>query len=274
MDPEQDQRPTPMASDGTPAPDTLWRIDDLAHRSGIGVDTIRFYQREGLLPPAERGGRARLYGPGHLHQLERIRDLQARHFSIGAIKALVEEGRLGLVETIFGSSGATYTRDELVSASGLPEPLVAQLESFGLPSRPEGAEADVYDGSDLEVLRALQGLLDRGMPQSMVLVVARLYVKHFAAMERDILALFTARDDQTGISEEEMEQFENRARVEIANILPHMNTILSYVQHRAVQRITLLAMEEADRRHAGKSPETDQHTDEGQPGADTTDRST
>jgi hypothetical protein len=88
------------------------------------------------------------------------------------------------------------------------------------------------------------------MPETMVLLVARLYAEHFAAMERDILALFTARGQQAGISVEELDQFKDRARVEIGRILPHMSTILSYVQHRAVQRITLLAMEDADRRHA------------------------
>lgn len=259
-----ESQPTPSAGEARGARDAgeadardeeaSWRIDELAHRSGVGVDTIRFYQREGLLPPAARGGRARLYGPAHLHQLERIRDLQARRFSIGAIKALVEEDRLGLVETIFGPSGATYTRDALVAASGLPEPLVARLESFGLPSQPERDKSDTYDGSDLEVLRALRGLLDRGMPETMVILVARLYAEHFTAMEHDILALFTAGSQQAGISVEEMEQFKDRARVEIGKVLAHMSTILSYVQHRAVQRITLLAMEDADRRHAGEQP--------------------
>jgi hypothetical protein len=50
-----------------------WRIDDLAQRAGITVDTIRYYQREGLLPPAERAGRANLYTGEHLARLERIK---------------------------------------------------------------------------------------------------------------------------------------------------------------------------------------------------------
>ena len=33
------------------------RIDDLAQRSGLTVDTIRYYAREGLLPPAEKSGK-------------------------------------------------------------------------------------------------------------------------------------------------------------------------------------------------------------------------
>ena len=34
-----------------------WRIDELAQRAGVAVDTIRYYQREGLLPSGERSGR-------------------------------------------------------------------------------------------------------------------------------------------------------------------------------------------------------------------------
>jgi len=54
------------------------RIDELARRAGLTVDTIRFYQREGLLPPAQRAGRAKVYGQDHLARLAQIRDLQTR----------------------------------------------------------------------------------------------------------------------------------------------------------------------------------------------------
>ena len=76
--------PAPGTSPSTPADG--WRIDDLAQRAGIAVDTIRYYQREGLLPPGERCGRTNLYGPLHLEQLERIKHLQSRRFSLAAIR--------------------------------------------------------------------------------------------------------------------------------------------------------------------------------------------
>ena len=41
----------------TTAPTDPWRIDDLAHRAGVTVDTIRYYQREGLMPDGQRSGR-------------------------------------------------------------------------------------------------------------------------------------------------------------------------------------------------------------------------
>ena len=42
-------------------------IGELARRTGIQVETIRYYEREGLLPePARSDGNYRVYGPGHL----------------------------------------------------------------------------------------------------------------------------------------------------------------------------------------------------------------
>src|SRR5215510_9329354 len=100
-----------------PPADDAWRIDDLAQRAGLSVDTIRFYQREGLLPAGERMGRTLRYGPAHLEQLERIRGLQARRFSLAAIRALLEhDGSLeGLLAT---REGASYDADELRAAAG------------------------------------------------------------------------------------------------------------------------------------------------------------
>jgi len=45
-----------------------WRIDELAQRAGIAVDTIRYYQREGLLTSGERNGRTRRNSAAHFGQ--------------------------------------------------------------------------------------------------------------------------------------------------------------------------------------------------------------
>ena len=69
-----------------------WKIDELAHLSGISVDTIRYYSREGLLPDAQRDGRGLIYGPSHLERLKQIRQLQEKHISLAAIRDLLDEG--------------------------------------------------------------------------------------------------------------------------------------------------------------------------------------
>ena len=50
------------------------RIGDLARRSGVTAETIRFYEARGLLPAAQRlANNYRDYGEGHLARLHFIR---------------------------------------------------------------------------------------------------------------------------------------------------------------------------------------------------------
>lgn len=65
-------------------------IGKLAAAGGVGVETIRFYQRKGLLaePTRERGNRR--YGSRDLRRLRFIRQAQAAGFTLAEIKELLE----------------------------------------------------------------------------------------------------------------------------------------------------------------------------------------
>src|SRR5437764_1290037 len=65
------------------------RVEDLAGRADVSVDTIRFYQKRRLLPPPERRGRIAWYGTEHVERLARIKDLQRRGFSLAVIRRIV-----------------------------------------------------------------------------------------------------------------------------------------------------------------------------------------
>src|SRR5438309_8364375 len=219
-----------------------WRIDDLAHRARVSVDTIRFYQREGLLPPARRRGRLTVFGPDHLLRLEQIRDLQSRQFNLAAIRTLLDENRLGLIGTLFPSGEGSYTRDELAKESGLPPELVDRLHEVGLLADPGREARPAYDNSDLGVLSAVRSMLELGMPEPVVLFLARLYVNQFSAMEDDVLAVFSGRG---GVAwpESERRAFTEQVPELIATLLPLVQHLLDYVHQRTVQRMTLSAME-------------------------------
>lgn len=220
-----------------------WRIDELAQRSGLSVDTIRFYQREGLLRPGRRKGRVSVYGPAHLHQLERIRDLQARHFSLGAIKALSDEGRLSVVEALFSSGARSYDRQQLEDESGLDARLLDELERAGLPSSPGEHGAESYEPLDLQVLQAVAGLLALGMPERTVLALVRIYTDHFLAMQADVVKLFSG-DEEGGTLSREMRDFRLKAPGQIESLMALVQTILNYSHHRAVQQIALRSLEQ------------------------------
>jgi MerR family transcriptional regulator, mercuric resistance operon regulatory protein len=65
-------------------------IGGLAKAAGVGVETIRYYQRRGLLPePARPPGEIRRYGDEELKRLRFIRSAQAAGFTLAEIGELV-----------------------------------------------------------------------------------------------------------------------------------------------------------------------------------------
>ncbi|MGH9508536.1 MAG: heavy metal-responsive transcriptional regulator [Terriglobales bacterium] len=67
------------------------RIGELAKRSGITVQAIRFYERERLLPkPARTDSGYRIYHPTHLERLHFIQRAKALGFSLAEIGRVLE----------------------------------------------------------------------------------------------------------------------------------------------------------------------------------------
>jgi DNA-binding transcriptional MerR regulator len=224
-----------------------WRIDDLAQRAGVTVDTIRFYQREGLLPPAERAGRNKLYGPVHLERLERIRELQQRRFSLAACRALLETRQAGIAEGIFGGTmAASYTFDDLVDRSGIDPTLARRLHEVGLVREPAEFGRDAYDGADLDVMRAAADLIAAGLPADIVVEVARIYTEGVEQMQSQVLDVFLGR---RGIDwdPEELTAFQARAAAAAGDLLPLVGRMVAYVHQRTLQHLTLGAMEQGAR---------------------------
>lgn len=65
-------------------------IGRLAAAAGVGVETVRFYQRKGLLQQPTRDGGVRRYGSDDLQRLRFIRQAQSAGFTLQQIKELVE----------------------------------------------------------------------------------------------------------------------------------------------------------------------------------------
>ena len=225
-----------------------WRIDDLARRAGTTVDTIRFYQREGLLPPATRRGRSMRYGPAHLERLERIRDLQARHFTLKGIRALAQEGRLTMLDRLFTDQTRAYSRDELVEESGLAPDLVDRLEETGFLPTPESRGALSYDAEDLSALAVTAASLQRGMPEAVALALARLYHRHLAALHEELLATFAGNGTglAPAIGEEDLDAFRTLAANDIDAFLQDSCVALEYLHRRGIQQLVVEAMRLAD----------------------------
>ncbi len=232
------------ANPAVPEPAELsWKIDDLARETGITVDTIRFYQREGLLPEATRQGRSISYGAAHLRALNRIKDLQAKHFSLRAIKSLAEEGRLGLVEVLFSPLPAGPSVPSVAPAAGVaPEidpGLVDDLRRAGLVNS-TGASGTC--GTDeLAAVEAAQNLVALGMPRPIVLLLVELYVKKFSELEKELIDAI-AGQYRTSL-EDELEALASQDPDVLASVLPLAEVIFHYVQKRSMERVVQEAIE-------------------------------
>jgi DNA-binding transcriptional MerR regulator len=67
-----------------------FQIGELARRTALTIDAIRFYERRKLLPPAFRSaGRFRLYTTDDIERLRFVQRLQRLGFSLEEIKQLI-----------------------------------------------------------------------------------------------------------------------------------------------------------------------------------------
>jgi Cd(II)/Pb(II)-responsive transcriptional regulator len=65
-------------------------IGELARRSGCGIETIRYYEHEGLLPrPGRTSGNFRWYGQDHAELLSFIRRCRALDMALNEIRILL-----------------------------------------------------------------------------------------------------------------------------------------------------------------------------------------
>jgi MerR family mercuric resistance operon transcriptional regulator len=89
-------------------------IGGLAKAAGVGVETVRYYQRRGLLPePPRPSGEVRRYGEADAKRLRFIRSAQAAGFTLNEIAELLD----------------LSVSDDRARARQLAEARVAELDS-------------------------------------------------------------------------------------------------------------------------------------------------
>jgi MerR family mercuric resistance operon transcriptional regulator len=70
--------------------DASYTIAGLAQAAGVGVETVRYYERRGLVAQPERAaGTYRRYRAGHVHRIRFIRRAQELGFKLEEIETLL-----------------------------------------------------------------------------------------------------------------------------------------------------------------------------------------
>src|SRR5436190_23831525 len=115
-------------------------MGELAERAGVSVATIKYYIREGLLPPPpiKTGRTMAYYDTAYLDQLKLIRTLREQHYlPVRAIRAiLAEQGDrpLGAAEAEIVARIGPSVLHRLGGRSEVPAELAREqiLERYGL----------------------------------------------------------------------------------------------------------------------------------------------
>lgn len=172
-----------------------FRVDDLAARTGVRIDTIRFYQSRGLLPAPRRQGRIALYETEHLVCLRRIRGLLGQGFTLAQIAKLLDPGTAdsepllqALVQEQVGER--TYSRSELAHEAGLPEALLVAAQAANLlqPLQLDGSER--FSQADLDMARAALEILNAGFPLQDLIALASDHAAAVRATAERAITLF------------------------------------------------------------------------------------
>jgi DNA-binding transcriptional MerR regulator len=160
---------------------SMLRIGGLAKATGVSVQTIHYYLREGLLaPPTKTAPNMAYYGPEYIEDIRLIKELQERRYLPLSLIRLVlqakrqgqdvshlEEMRLGIEEIFRPLTEEEEMKPvdlvEFVILTGLDTSTLRTLEDMGLVMPVATAQGKAYDGLDVSIARAGKALLDLGI---------------------------------------------------------------------------------------------------------------
>ena len=229
------------------------RVEQLASVTGVSVDTIRFYQSRGLLPPPRREGRVGWYSDEHRARIERIRSLQAKGLTLATIRRLLigelDAADEALVTTLAGDrpTGEVFDLATLSERSGIPLALLQAVEREGMLTPEQGG----YTSADVAVAKSGLALLEEGLPLPEILDLAR---RHHAAMRQVAERAVELFDEhvrqplrQSGLSDEDAAE---RLVAAFQRLLPATTALVTHHFTR-----TLLAVAQEHIEHVGVAAE-------------------
>ena len=121
-------------------------ISVAAELAGVHPQTLRIYERKGLVDPARTGGGSRRYSEVDLDRLRRIQDLTNEGLNLAGVKRVLElEAALALVEAQLAQ--AREVADQAVERARRRYrrdlvPLSQAVELFGRPRFPATTRID------------------------------------------------------------------------------------------------------------------------------------
>ena len=157
-------------------------MEQLAAACDVSVDTVRYYQTRGLVPPPTREGRVAWYDDRHAERIHEVRELRRRGLTLAAIERVLR-GELGqpdvdLAAAVHAARGdgdreELLPLEEFAARSGVPASLIQAVEREGIElGRTVDGEVR-YTAADIDMVRGALRLLEYGLPLGELLSLAR-----------------------------------------------------------------------------------------------------
>jgi len=160
--------------------DRRFRIAELAREAGVTRETIHFYLREGLLPPAQKvNARVSYFDDGHLSRLRLIKAFQQAHIPLARIHEQLEgmsrhgapetpalrERALAVVTEFLSLDGnePPLTPAEVAEQAGLTLEQLAELEELGVVQPQSTDRGPVFTVAEVEAASAARTIMDQGV---------------------------------------------------------------------------------------------------------------
>ncbi|NJD01415.1 MAG: MerR family transcriptional regulator [Ruminiclostridium sp.] len=159
----------------------LIRIRELADATGVSIQTIHYYLREGLLPPPTKTSpNMAYYNPEYIDDIRLIKELKGkRYLPLSVIRLVLDAKRRGkqvndiqdmklTLEDIFRPVGRSEEIEpvnlmEVVVMTGLPVETLEVLSKMGILMPVATTEGEHYDGLDVNIACNVKKLLDLGL---------------------------------------------------------------------------------------------------------------
>jgi DNA-binding transcriptional MerR regulator len=223
------------------------RVEELAGKAGVSVDTVRFYQKQRLLPPPVREGRVAWYTAEHLDRMARVKELRRRGFTLAVIRRFLDgeldradEPLAAAVSEAVAPDGDEefVTAEELAARSGVPLPLIESLAREGLlvPRLHQGEPH--YTADDLTVVAAGLRLLGVGLPLPGLLDLARAHHAAVRAVAAQAVELFDSAVRQPLRQSDQAEEEKAEELVEAFRVvLPAVSELVAHHFRRVLLQV-------------------------------------
>ncbi len=190
----------------------LYKISDLSRETGVSIGTIKYYLREGLLPPPtlKTGRNMSYYDRGFVDRIRVIKELRQKRFlPLDVIKTILDRDSEVIssheIDTLLSLEGKFYEaihispgqepvkRSEVIEHYGLgADELDYCLESGVLtPVMRDGEE--VFEGDDILMLETFASMRSAGFNDSLIPkgIGIPLYVETLNKLAREELTIFS-----------------------------------------------------------------------------------